>query len=169
MGSRVYQLKLISFLEEEIIVFYNKLKIMKKKKINKRCFNVIKRFAKTIEKHDKVEHWFDELDLVEILMETEKEFQILLKEQDKKIEDCVYIKDLINWLSEQVKAELYMDNRNDFMAFFRDTEKLNTLSPDDRIEIFKSILLGSSDITVELLEGLLNDYGVDDIIISLKN
>jgi len=62
-----------------------------------------------------------------------------------------------------------MDNKNDFMAFFRDTEKLNTLSPNDRIEIFKSILLGSSDITVELLEELLNDYGVENILIIEKN
>ena len=27
-------------------------------------------------------------------------------------------------------------NREDFMVFFRDEEKLNTLSLDDRIEIF---------------------------------
>lgn len=42
-------------------------------------------------------------------------------------------------------------DRQDFMSFFRDTEKLNTLSTDDRIEVFSSILSGSSDITTELL------------------
>lgn len=53
--------------------------------------------------------------------------------------------------------------RKEFMEFFRDTEKLNTLSVEDRIEVFKSILSGSSDITVELLEELLSDYNVDNI------
>lgn len=50
--------------------------------------------------------------------------------------------------------------REQFMAFFRDDEKLNELTPDDRIEIFRTILLGNSDITVELLEEILSDYGV---------
>ena len=54
-------------------------------------------------------------------------------------------------------------DRHDFMDFFRDTDKLNTLSPDDRIEVFQTILLGSSDITKELLEGLLQDYDVDNL------
>lgn len=31
-------------------------------------------------------------------------------------------------------------NRDDFMAFFRDEEKLNTLSNEDRIEIFLAYL-----------------------------
>jgi hypothetical protein len=51
--------------------------------------------------------------------------------------------------------------RNDFMDFFRDDEKLNTLSNDDRIEVFRTILAGSSDITVELLRELVDDYDVD--------
>lgn len=59
-------------------------------------------------------------------------------------------------------------DRQDFMSFFRDTEKLNTLSTDDRIEVFSSILSGGSDITVELLRGLLQDYGVDDVVVYNK-
>lgn len=55
--------------------------------------------------------------------------------------------------------------RQDFMSFFRDDEKLNTLSTDDRIEVFSSILSGSSDITIELLQELLQDYGVDNIVV----
>ena len=54
-------------------------------------------------------------------------------------------------------------NRDEFMEFFRDDEKLNQLSADDRIEIFLSILSGSSDITVDLLNELLGDYCVDNI------
>ena len=47
---------------------------------------------------------------------------------------------------------------HDFLSFYRDDERLNTLSVDDRLEVFSGILLGSSDITKELLDGLLADY-----------
>lgn len=53
--------------------------------------------------------------------------------------------------------------REAFMQFFRDEEKLNELSPDDRIEIFSTILLGSSDITKALLEEVLKDYNVANL------
>ena len=56
--------------------------------------------------------------------------------------------------------------RDDFMDFFRDDEKLNTLSNDDRVEVFRTILAGSSDISVELLRDLLNDYNRNDIKIN---
>lgn len=49
-------------------------------------------------------------------------------------------------------------NAHDFMAFFRDDDKLNELSDDDRIEVFLGILAGNSDITKELLDQLLADY-----------
>jgi len=59
-----------------------------------------------------------------------------------------------------------MDNSNqisraDFMAFFRDEDSLNTLSVDDRIEIFRTVLLGSSDFTKKLFDDLFVDYGVE--------
>ena len=54
-------------------------------------------------------------------------------------------------------------SRGDFMKFFRDTEKLNELTPDDRVEIFRTILLGSSDITMDLLNEILGDYSVDNL------
>jgi hypothetical protein len=50
--------------------------------------------------------------------------------------------------------------RQDFMDFFRDDDRLNILTNDDRLEIFSKILAGSSDITKELLDGLLSDYSV---------
>ncbi|MDD3125750.1 MAG: hypothetical protein PHV24_08035 [Candidatus Kapabacteria bacterium] len=50
--------------------------------------------------------------------------------------------------------------RNEFMEFFRDDEKLATLSADDRLEIFASILPGDSDVTVENLQGIADSYGV---------
>jgi hypothetical protein len=53
--------------------------------------------------------------------------------------------------------------RDDFMHFFRDTEKLNELSADDRIEIFRTVLVGRSDFTADLLNDILRDYGVCDV------
>lgn len=53
--------------------------------------------------------------------------------------------------------------RKDFMKFFRDDEKLNELTVDDRIEIFRTILLGKSDITKELLDDILTDYSVTNL------
>lgn len=54
-------------------------------------------------------------------------------------------------------------DRNQFMNFFRDNDKLNLLSADDRVEIFKTILLGSSDITKQLLDELIIDYCIENI------
>ena len=49
------------------------------------------------------------------------------------------------------------------MAFFRDDESLNTLSPDDRIEVFRTILLGSSDFKKELFDEIFSDYCVSHL------
>lgn len=54
-------------------------------------------------------------------------------------------------------------DRNQFMNFFRDNDKLNLLSADDRVEIFKTILLGTSDITKQLLDELIIDYCIENI------
>lgn len=51
------------------------------------------------------------------------------------------------------------------MQFFRDDEKLNELTPDDRDEIFRTILLGSCDITKELLEEIISDYSVSNLTV----
>ncbi|TDE47031.1 hypothetical protein E0I26_02785 [Flavobacterium rhamnosiphilum] len=53
--------------------------------------------------------------------------------------------------------------REDFMKFFRDDEKLNELTPDDRIEIFRTILLGCSDFSNQLFDEILSDYCVDNL------
>ena len=54
-------------------------------------------------------------------------------------------------------------DRDEFMAFFRDNDKLNTLSVDDRLEIFSTILQGSSDFTKTMLDDVLGDYGVENL------
>lgn len=53
--------------------------------------------------------------------------------------------------------------RDDFMEFFRNDELLNTLSVDDRIEIFCSILNGASDFKKTLIDEILSDYSVPHI------
>lgn len=53
--------------------------------------------------------------------------------------------------------------REGFMKFFRDSDKLNELTPDDRVEVFRTILLGSSDFSKDLLNEVLGDYCVGDI------
>ncbi len=55
--------------------------------------------------------------------------------------------------------------RKDFMTFFRDKELLSQLTPDDRIEIFSCILTGRYDFTKKLLDKILNDYGVNNLLI----
>lgn len=52
-----------------------------------------------------------------------------------------------------------------FMSQFRNDEFLNSLSSDDRQELFLHALVGSSDITVKLLKKLLSDYCVDNIVV----
>lgn len=53
--------------------------------------------------------------------------------------------------------------RDDFMNFFRSTEKLNLLTPDDRIEVFSTILLGSSDFKKKLFDDIFSDYCVTNL------
>ena len=56
------------------------------------------------------------------------------------------------------------------MQFFRNDEKLNELTPDDRDEVFRTILLGSCDITKELLEDIITDYSVENLeVIKVEN
>lgn len=59
--------------------------------------------------------------------------------------------------------------RNEFMSFFRNDEQLNTLSNDDRIEIFTQIIFGGSDFTKELLDEILEDYSVTHLEITDKS
>ena len=60
--------------------------------------------------------------------------------------------------------------RDDFMNFFRDDEKLNELSVADRIEVFSTILLGSSDFKKKLLDEIFTDYCVTHLeVIEVSN
>jgi hypothetical protein len=60
--------------------------------------------------------------------------------------------------------------RNQFMSFFRNDESLNELSIDDRIEVFSTILIGSSDFKKPLFDDLFSDYSVSHLeIIEIEN
>jgi len=60
--------------------------------------------------------------------------------------------------------------RSDFMEFFRNDDKLNLLTVDDRLEIFSQIIVGQSDFTVELFENLLSDYDISHLkVMEAKN
>jgi hypothetical protein len=60
--------------------------------------------------------------------------------------------------------------RDDFMEFFRDNDKLNTISVDDRIEVFSTILLGNSDFKKKLFDDIFSDYGVTNLeVIEVAN
>jgi len=63
-----------------------------------------------------------------------------------------------------LKMEKYQQiTRQEFMEFFRDDEKLNELTGDDRVEIFRTILIGGSDLTKDLLNEILSDYSVSNL------
>ncbi len=62
-----------------------------------------------------------------------------------------------------MKTSVQEMTREDFMAFFRDDDKLNSLTVDDRVEIFCQVLVGSCDFTKELLNGILGDYNVSHL------
>ena len=55
--------------------------------------------------------------------------------------------------------------REQFMEFFRNDDLINTLSTDDRIEVFSSILAGSSVFKLELFEQLFADYEVNHLTV----
>lgn len=61
-------------------------------------------------------------------------------------------------------------SRDDFMKFFRDEEKLNELSVDDRNEIFRYVLAGNSDFSKKLLDEIFSDYFVENLeIVEIQN
>ena len=56
--------------------------------------------------------------------------------------------------------------RQEFMDAFRDEDFYNILTVDDCRELFISSLKGSDDITISLLNELLNNYGITNIKIN---
>ncbi len=57
-----------------------------------------------------------------------------------------------------------MINREQFMEYYRSDKYSEELSPDDKEEVFMSSLTGSSDITRELLQKVLDGYDAGKIV-----
>lgn len=53
--------------------------------------------------------------------------------------------------------------REQFMAFFRSEDFHSKVAPNDCVEIFRTVLTGSSDITKELINDIINDYCADNV------
>lgn len=55
--------------------------------------------------------------------------------------------------------------RDQFMAFFRDDLFHHHVTPDDCVEIFRSVMVGASDFTKPLIDDVLHAYGLsyDDL------
>ena len=60
-------------------------------------------------------------------------------------------------------------SRDAFMSFFRTNESLIQLSVDDRIEVFSTILLGSSDFNKKLFDEIFSDYCISHLSIIETN
>lgn len=68
------------------------------------------------------------------------------------------------WYHREYRLKNVVVSREEFMDAFRNDNWLNeNLTVDDRIEIWQTVLVGSSDITYERLNSLLSDFGVNDI------
>jgi len=55
------------------------------------------------------------------------------------------------------------ERRDLFMDLFRHEDFNEGMSADDCVEVFSTVLKGSSDITVELLNSVIADYGAGDV------
>jgi len=87
--------------------------------VRQRLLNCIIRIVGDIEETDNVmDEYLDDLDFVEIIMESELEFDVAIQEQDKRIGDFETIKDLIDWLEPNVANGLYMKSADDRKLFY---------------------------------------------------
>ena len=78
----------------------------------------------------------------------------------KDMYDCMELWDITGDRDISLFFRLF---RNIFMELFRDDCALNGMSTDDRLEVFCSILQGAGDITAELLNEILDNYGVENL------
>jgi hypothetical protein len=64
-----------------------------------------------------------------------------------------------------MKKNKTLPTRVQVLDFLLDDESRATLTPDDRVVIFSNILLGSSDLTKELLDQLIADYSANLVVV----
>jgi len=95
-----------------------------------------------------------------VLRCTQKEGRVNQNELIKDMNDCI---ELWNIKRDRDMSLFLKQFRNIFMELFRDDCALNGMSTDDRLEVFCSILQGAGDITAELLNEILDNYGVENL------
>ena len=64
-----------------------------------------------------------------------------------------------------MKENQKLPTRVQVLNFLLDDESLATLTPDDRLDIFSKILLGSTDVTKALLDKLIADYSANLVVV----
>jgi len=70
--------------------------------VRQRCLSVINTIAPTTELDEQVKGWLDDLDFVEIVMETELQFDCKIEEGETRIDDFDKVSDLVEWLASNV-------------------------------------------------------------------
>lgn len=71
--------------------------------VRQRLLTCVVRTIGNIEEKDSVfDEGLDDLDFIEIIMEAENEFDVTIREEDKRIDDFEKVKDLIDWLEPNV-------------------------------------------------------------------
>jgi acyl carrier protein len=71
--------------------------------VRQRLLTCVVRTVGDIEEKDSViDERLDDLDFIEILIEVESEFDVTIREDDKRIDDFEKVKDLIDWLEPNV-------------------------------------------------------------------
>lgn len=60
-----------------------------------------------------------------------------------------------------------MNGKNKFMEFY-ESDDFDDLSVDERRQIFLTCLMGSADITKDLILELFDDYGIDHLEVKEK-
>lgn len=86
-------------------------------------------------------------------------------------------KELLNEIISDYSADIEIINspdarsydRDDFMNFLRDESKLDQLTREERTEVFRNALVGSSDFTKEVFEELFKKYGIEGLEVMEDN
>jgi acyl carrier protein len=71
--------------------------------VRQRLLTCVVRTVGDVEEKDNIfDERLDDLDFIEIIIEVEDEFDVTIREEDKRIDDFEKVKDLIDWLEPNV-------------------------------------------------------------------
>lgn len=80
----------------------NKKIEMTQEEIEERCFKVIKVMVPEAEYNDLIKGCIDDLDFIELLMDTEVEFDCSIDEGITSIDEFKTVKDLVEWVATKI-------------------------------------------------------------------